>query len=212
MPHTIFSRLKRAIRRPRLLSSALLGGALFVFLWPQLPAARAMLVSFNIGAALYLGLMFNLMLGASVASMHDRARLQSEGQWAVLLMTVCVAGVVLGALSHELHAARDKSWVDIALASSTILLAWLFVAIVFAEHYAHVYYMKTGQLQFPGTTTPDYGDFTYFSVVISMCCQTSDIAITSPAMRRIVMLHSVVSFFFNVIIIAISVNIAASAF
>ncbi len=118
----------------------------------------------------------------------------------------------MGALSHELHAARDKSIADIALASGTILLAWLFVAVVFCEQYAHRYYMFADQLQFPGTTTPDYWDFSYFSAVISMCCQTSDVAVTAPGMRRIVLLHSSVSFFFNVIIIAISVNIAATAF
>ncbi len=212
MSHTLMSTLRRAIRRPRMLSSALLGLALFALLWPSLPSARAMLVSFNAGAALYLALIFNLMRRATVSSMRERARSQSEGQWAVLLMTICVAGVVLGALSQELHAAKNKSLADIALASSTILLAWLFVAIVFAEHYAHRYYMFAGQLQFPGTTAPDYWDFSYFSVVISMCCQTSDIAITAAVMRRIVLLHSIVSFFFNVIIIAISVNIAANAF
>ena len=97
----------------------------------------------------------------------------------------------------------------VALASSTIFLAWLFVAVVFAQHYAHIYYLKPGQLVFPGTDAPDYLDFTYFSVVLSMCCQTSDVAITSSSLRRLVMLHSVVSFFFNVIIIAITVNVVA---
>ncbi len=212
MSAKLISRLRRAIRRPRMLSSAVLALAMFAFLSPSWPPARAMLVSFNLGAALYLVLMFKLMRRATVSSMRDRARVQSEGQWAVLLMTVCVAAAVLGALSQELHAARNKSLADIALASSTILLAWLFVAVVFAEHYAHRYYMFADQLQFPGTITPDYWDFSYFSVVISMCCQTSDILITAAVMRRIVLLHSVVSFFFNVIIIAISVNIAANAF
>ncbi len=212
MPHTISARLKRVIRRPRLLSSTLLGLALLVVLWPSLPIARAVLVAFDVGAAVYLALIFNLMRRATVSSMRERARVQSEGQWSVLLMTVIVAGVVMGALSHELHAAKDKSLTDIVLAGSTIVLAWLFVAVIFSEQYAHRYYMFADQLQFPVTTTPDYWDFSYFSVVISMCCQTSDVAITAPGMRRIVLLHSCVSFFFNVVIIAISVNIAVSAF
>ena len=101
------------------------------------------------------------------------------------------------------------SRLDIALATSTIFLSWLYVAVVFAQHYAHSYYLTPGQLAFPGTESPDYLDFTYFSVVLSMCCQTSDVAITSSSFRRLVMLHSVVSFFFNVIIIAITVNVVA---
>ena len=124
-------------------------------------------------------------------------------------MSLCVAGVVLGALSNELHAAKNKSLGDIALASSSILLSWLFVAVIFAQQYAHSYFMKPGLLVFPGTDHPDYWDFTYFAVVLSMCCQTSDVAVSSSSMRRLVMLHSVVSFFFNVIIIAITVNVVA---
>lgn len=195
-----------------MVSSALVAGVLFVLLLPTLPAARAMLIAFDAGAAVFLTLVLALMARATVASMPVRARMQEEGKWVVLVASLCVAGVVLGALTQELHAARDKSLWGIVLASSTILLAWLFVAVVFAQHYAHCYYMQPGQLLFPGTTEPDYWDFTYFAIVVSMCCQTSDIAITSSGLRRVVTLHSVVSFFFNVIIIAITVNIVAGAF
>ena len=195
-----------------MVSSALVAVVLFLALLPALPPARAMLISFNVGAALFLALMLGLMSRSTVASMHVRARIQEEGKWAVLVVSLCVAAVVLGALSQELHAARTKSIWGIALASSSILLAWLFVAVVFAQHYAHAYYLVPGQLQFPGTTEPDYWDFTYFSIVLSMTSQTSDIAITSSGLRRLVLLHSVVSFFFNVIIIAITVNIVAGSF
>ena len=183
--------------------------ALFLLLLPKVPPSRAMLISFNVGAGMFLILMVILMFRASVASMHRRAQVQDEGKWTVLILSLCVAAVVLLALSKELHAAKDKSLGDIALATSTIFLSWLFVAVVFAQQYAHSYYMKAGQLAFPGTESPDYLDFTYFSVVISMCCQTSDVVITSSSFRRLVMLHSVVSFFFNVIIIAITVNVVA---
>ena len=200
---------RRGIRRPRLLTSALVAVGLFALLLPTFPPGRAMLISFNAGAGLFLILMLVLMFRANLASMHRRARIQDEGKWTVLILSLCVAGVVLLALSHELHAAKDKSLADIALASSTIFLSWMFVAVVFAQQYAHSYYLSPGQLTFPGTETPDYLDFTYFSVVLSMCCQTSDVAITASPFRRLVMLHSIVSFFFNVIIIAITVNVVA---
>ena len=129
----------------------------------------------------------------------------------VLLTSLSVAGTVIIALYSELHAAKDKSLGTIALASATILLAWLFVAIMFAQQYAHDFYTTSGQMVFPGTEHPNYWDFTYFAVVLSMCCQTSDVAVTSTRMRRLVILHSVVSFFFNVIIIAITVSVVAGA-
>lgn len=201
--------LKRSVRRPRLLTSALVAVALFLLLLPGMPLVRALLIAFNAGAALFLILMLVLMFRASVTTMRTRARIQDEGKWTVLILSLCVAAAVLLALSHELHAARDKSLGEIVLASSTILLSWLFVAVVFAQQYAHSFYLKPGQLVFPGTETPDYLDFTYFAVVLSMCCQTSDVAITSSPFRRLVMLHSIVSFFFNVIIIAITVSVVA---
>lgn len=201
--------LRRTIRRPRMLTSAMIAIALFVLLLPTVPPPRALLISFNVGAGFFLVMMLVLMFRASVASMRTRAHVQDEGKWTVLMLSLGVAAVVMFALSHELHAAKDKSLGDIVLASSTIFFSWMFVAIVFAQQYAHSYYLKAGQLVFPGTESPDYLDFAYFSIVLSMCCQTSDVAISSSSFRRLVMLHSIVSFFFNVIIIAITVNVVA---
>ena len=204
--------LQRFLRRPRLVSSAVLALAVFVALLPLMPKARAMLIAFDIGAALFLSLMAFLMMRATPQTMHYRARLQNQGKWTVLVLSLCLAGVVLGALSNELHAAKDKSLGDIALASGSIFLSWLFVAVMFSQQYAHSFYLKPGQLTFPGTDQPDYWDFMYFAVVLSMCCQTSDVVVTSGAMRRLVMAHGLVSFFFNVIIIAITVNVVAGVF
>lgn len=202
----------RFFHRPRLMTSALVGVLVLLALIPFMPASRAILIAFNTAATVFLGLMAVLMSRATPQTMRHRALLQNEGKRTVLFISLCIAGVVLGALSSELHAAKDKSIGDIALASSSILLSWLFVAVMFAQQYAHSFYMKAGLLVFPGTEHPDYWDFTYFSVVLSMCCQTSDVTVASSSMRRLAMLHSVISFFFNVIIIAISVNVAAGMF
>jgi len=208
-PTSPTQRLRHIIRRPRLITSAALAIVLFLLMLPHLPAARAMLIAFDLGATLFLILMAVMMSRATANTMHRRANIQDEGKWTVLIMCMCVAGIVLAALSHELHGAKDKSLADIGLASGTIFLSWLFVASIFSQHYAHSYYLKPGQLVFPGTDHPDYWDFMYFATVLSMCCQTSDVAVTSCAMRRLVMLQSLVSFFFNVIIIAITVNVVA---
>jgi uncharacterized membrane protein len=95
----------------------------------------------------------------------------------------------------------------------TIALSWAFIHTIFALHYAHEFYAQTrgGGLAFPGEGEPDYWDFLYFSLVIGMTSQVSDVAVTAKPMRRIVAAHGVVSFVFNTTLLALAVNIAASA-
>jgi uncharacterized membrane protein len=103
----------------------------------------------------------------------------------------------------------------LALAVVTITLSWAFIHTIFALHYAHEFYIENryedGGLAFPGKEQPDYGDFLYFSLVIGMTSQVSDVAVTAKAIRRTVAAHGVVSFFFNAALLALTVNIAASA-
>lgn len=203
-------KLSRFFRRPRLATSAMAAALVFFVLLPLMPTTRAMLIAFDVGAVLFVALITSVMMKATPLTMRHHAQLQDEGKWTVLFMTLGIAGVVLAALSIELHAAKVKSLGDIALAGGSIFLSWLFVAVMFSQQYAHSFYMKGTQLVFPGTEHPDYFDFLYFSVVLSMCCQTSDVVVSSSSMRRLVMLHSVMAFFFNVIILALTVNVVAS--
>lgn len=103
---------------------------------------------------------------------------------------------------------------------STIVISWAFIQIVFTEHYAHEYYMKgTGEgrtanregggIRFLGAERPNYVDFLYFTVTIGVASQTADIGIPSRQMRLLVLIHSVISYFFNTTILALSINIAA---
>jgi uncharacterized membrane protein len=99
---------------------------------------------------------------------------------------------------------------------ATVVLTWLFMQTMFALHYAHDFYNncsrnREGGLEFPGhNPMPDYWDFVYFSFVIRTAAQTADINITSENFRRIVALHSVIIFFFNTTILALTVNVGAS--
>jgi uncharacterized membrane protein len=101
----------------------------------------------------------------------------------------------------------------IALATS-----WLLIHTRYAFHYAHRYYVSGGSkhnkilggLSFPGDNPPDYFDFAYFSFVIGMTSQVSDVAITSRVMRRITLIHGLLSFAFNMGVLALSINIVAS--
>ena len=86
---------------------------------------------------------------------------------------------------------------------------------IFSFHYAHEYYDERsdgiiGGLKFPGDTKPDYWDFLYFSLVIGMTSQVSDVAVTSKVIRRMVAIHGVLSFFFNVTVLALTVNIVSN--
>jgi len=103
----------------------------------------------------------------------------------------------------------------IALGAVTILLSWTFMHVIFALHYAHEFYGegsddRTGGLVFPGNEAPDHWDFLYYSLVVAMTAQVSDVQIASKAMRRLTSVHGVVSFFFNVIVLALTVNIVSS--
>jgi hypothetical protein len=108
----------------------------------------------------------------------------------------------------------------IGLAAATIVSAWFFIHLTYAFHYAHEYFdeyfaepgrpaAERGGLAFPGIEHSDYYDFLYFSYVIGVACQTADVNISSPAMRRVALVHCVLAFFFNSAVLALTINIAA---
>ena len=101
------------------------------------------------------------------------------------------------------------------------MASWSLMHTVFALHYAHIYYRKDdddvgaeddGGLQFPGETEPGFMDFSYFSFVIGMTCQVSDVQVTSRRIRKLALIHGVLSFVFNTAILALSINIISSLF
>ncbi|MEI9804579.1 MAG: DUF1345 domain-containing protein [Pseudolabrys sp.] len=101
------------------------------------------------------------------------------------------------------------------LAMVTILVSWAFVHTIFTLHYAHEYYGERrdgiiGGLEFPGDKVPDYWDFLYFSMVIAMTSQVSDVNITSKVIRRLATVHGVLSFFFNLTVLALTVNMISN--
>ena len=203
------SSLRHTIRRPGYWTAVLLAIGVFLAFAQQTNVPRALLLGFNTGALFYVVYAFYMMSTTHASAIKQRAIHQEEGKWTALAVSIVTAIVVLVALSLELRGAKSKSMWDVALAGSSILLAWLFVALVFAQEYAHSYYMVGKGLDFPGEPEPDYWDVTYFSLVLNMTCQTSDVAINTRPMRRLVLLHSVIAFFFNVIILAITVNVVA---
>ena len=173
----------------------------------------AVLLGFDLGALVFLSILARMFNQASPASMRTQAQAQDTGRWGILWSGVVLTTVVLVALSNELHAAKAGGALAIGVGALSVVLSWLFLNTMFAIHYAHGFYGDFGDkhsgLDFPDTAEPDYWDFAYFAIVIGMTFQVSDVQITSRYLRRVALLHSVIAFFFNVFIIAITVNIVA---
>lgn len=179
-----------------------------------LPLSLAVLLGFDAGALVFLVLTARLFGRTSPALMRQHARQHDVGRTGVLSSSVALSCMVLVALWVELRAQSSVGAViDMLAAAATIVLSWLYMNMIYALHYAHGYYghrnaMHKG-LDFPGTDEPDYWDFAYFALVLGMTFQVSDVQIVNRRLRRVAMTHGVIAFFFNVFIIAISVNVAA---
>jgi uncharacterized membrane protein len=204
---------------PRLAISVLFGIVVTAALhgWGNWPLVREMLVGWDFGLALYLVLIYDLMLRSDAEHIPEHAARADEGRIAMLVLTVLAASASIGVIVAELGVGSNtqRTTTQLALAGITIVLSWLFIHTIFALHYAHDYYGEHGGkrsgLDFPDEKRPDYWDFVYFSFVIGMTSQVSDVRVTSKLVRRTVGAHGIVSFFFNVALLALMVNIAAGA-
>lgn len=209
--------LRAARARPRLLSAMLIGMAAAALAPSDWPLATRLLTGWDIGVALYLIAVYEMIVRSNTARMRWRAAQEDEGQIAILALTVAAAVASIAAIVVLLigKTSEGPDSLRLALATATILLSWVFIHTIFALHYAHEYYGETGTrkrgLTFLHESEPDYWDFVYFSFVIGMTSQVSDVTVSSRGIRRTVTAHGIVSFLYNVALVALMVNIAASA-
>jgi len=194
--------------------AACIGAVLIALLPADWRWSTRLLVGWDIGVAVYLVLAGLIFAKEDVAHIRRQAAVQDEGAVLILFLTAVAALASLGAIVAELGAG-GKTPLHLALAVVTLVLSWVFTHVIFALHYAHEFYEADEGpdrgLEFPGKGEPDYWDFVYFSFVIGMTSQVSDVAVTSKSIRRTVSAHGVVSFVFNATLVALTVNIAASA-
>jgi len=200
----------------RLWISIALGAAIFALTPASWRPETRLLIGWDIGVVFYLSVVAVMMARASVTHIKYHADLQDEGAFAILLLTVAAAVASLGAIFAEL-AAIDRSQpgygLYVALAVATVILSWTFTHTIFTLHYAYEFYgtgKRTRGLDFPGDQRPDYWDFVYFSFVIGMTFQVSDVAVRHKKIRRTVVAHGALSFLFSATILALAVNVAAS--
>jgi uncharacterized membrane protein len=214
-----FRKMPKPIRvvyaRPRTFLSILTGIVAFFLLPGSLRLVTRLLIAWDVFAGLYLALVFIMVLRSGLLHIKRNAVLQDDGQFLILMMAALGAFASLAAIVFELGASHHGV-PELLLATVTIALSWAAVHTVFSLHYAHQYYRgaKPGGLQFPSGDQQDhadYWDFVYFSFVIGMTAQVSDVGITDKIIRRTATVHGIISFVFNTALVALMVNIAASA-
>lgn len=203
--------------RPRLLIALAAGAALTLFLPGEWRWATRLLVAWDAGAILYLGLLATTMFTETVGEIRARAEQQDEGAVAILVISCLAASASLAAIAVQLTGIGSipaaERGIHLALGGVTILCSWTLLHAFFTLHYAGIYYRggKTEPcLDFPGKGDPDYVDFLYFSYTIGCTSQTSDIAVTTRHARGIVLVHSILTFIFNTSILAMAINVGAS--
>ena len=214
-----FRKMSRPVRwvyaRPRTFISIAIGIVAFFLLPGSLRLVTRMLMAWDVFAAAYLLLVYIMVPRSGLAHIKRNAVLQDDGRFLILMVTALGAFASLAAIVLELGASH-RGAPQLSLATMTIALSWATVHTAFALHYAHEYYRgaKPGGLQFPSGDShdhADYWDFVYFSFVIGMTAQVSDVGITDKTIRRTATVHGIISFVFNTALLALMVNIAASA-
>ena len=214
-----FRRMPRPVRfvyaRPRTFLAMALGIIAFLLLPGSLRPVTRVLMGWDIFVGTYAVLVYIMMSQCDLATIRRTAAKQDDGRFLIPLLTALGAFASLAAIVSELGDARHKPG-ELLFATLTVALSWMAVHTAFALHYAHDYYRgkKPGGLQFPSGDKDehaDYWDFVYFSFVIGMTAQVSDVGITDKSIRRTVTAHGIVSFVFNTALLALMVNIAASA-
>jgi uncharacterized membrane protein len=214
-----FRKMSKPVRvvyaRPRTFIAIAIGIASFFLLPNSLRLVTRLLVSWDTFVALYLVLVYTLVFRSGLAHIRRNAVLQDDGRFLILLVTALGAFASIAAIIFELDGTH-RGTLELTLATVTIALSWAAVHTTFALHYAHEFYRgaKPGGLQFPSGDQhedADYWDFVYFSFVIGMTAQVSDVGITDRTIRRTATAHGIISFVFNTALVALMVNIAAGA-
>jgi uncharacterized membrane protein len=230
MPSSKRSRVLPAflVARARLYTALLVGIAVYLVLYfgiftgwlpgePLKPALAWIVVTIT-----YLVSTIWMMHHADQTSMRARAAAIDVGLWESVLIATLAGAFSLFAVAIVLEQARVLSGSErlaaLAIGALTVFLSWATLHLIYAVHYAHIYYDPAekegghgvkGGLDFPGTKDPDYWDFVYFSFVIGMTCQVSDVQVTERHLRHLATAQGIISFFYNTVVVALAVNVVA---
>jgi len=205
--------------RQRLALGLAAGTAVFFVLRGHLRFASAAIAGWNAFAVVILALDWVTILTTQQRKIRQLAQQQDLSRFLIFLFVVVTACAALFAVGFLVSAKKNQAGghfiVHLLLTLLTVIFSWSLVHTVYGLRYAHAFYgdsdepgvdRHAGGLIFPGDRPADYFDFAYFSFVVGMTCQVSDVQITSRRMRRITLVHSVLSFGFNTMILALLIN------
>jgi uncharacterized membrane protein len=201
---------------PRLWISLAVGIGIFFLLPAHWSLISRILVSWNCGVALFLVAVYTWMVGLSAERICSRYIDEDESAPFIVVVVVVAALLSVIAIVEPLATLKQVTGTEriahTALAALTLVDSWLLVPTMFTTHYADMFYSvpeKDRPLMFPQTPMPVFWDFAYFSFTIAAACQTSDVSTTNRAVRKVVIAHTLVSFFFNASILGFAINVTA---
>ena len=208
--------MKWLLRRPRVWAALAVGVAAFFFIPARQPLISRMLVAWDCGVTFFLVAIYLWMRRFTPKEICSHYIEEDPSAPVILAVITAAALLSLIAIVQPLvtlrHATYDQRVWGFALAAITLIDSWLLVPTMFTMHYADMFYSATAEnrpLQFPRTEMPAFWDFAYFSFTIAAACQTADVSTTEAAIRRVIILHEIVSFAFNVAILGFAINITA---
>lgn len=201
----------------------LIAAAVGLIAWPLaagLTPALRFVVAGDVFFAVYIVLMLRVMIGVAPDALRARAKDQDEGIVLIAALTLVAVAFSMGSVITVLNTGTGPADMWLLLAVASVPLGWLMLHILAAHHYLFLFYApeededsdarEKGGLDFPGNEAPVAWDFLYFSFVIGMTAQVSDVPVQSSGFRRVVLAHSIASFFFNTVLLAVAVNVAVT--
>jgi uncharacterized membrane protein len=225
MPAKLIRRLAHLEAHHRLALGVTGGFIVFLFIGRHTRLPFRLITAWDAYTTCVLGLAWNRIFTAQPAEVVRLATLRHTSRIIIFLGVLAAACASLGAVAYLLGSAKDlpvaTRSTHVALAIATVVLSWVMVHTLFALHYAYQFYRTPQCVQsapskrpliFPGEDLPDYYDFAYFSFVIGMTSQVSDVQIASHGIRRWALLHGAISFGFNTAVLALSINVISGLF
>jgi uncharacterized membrane protein len=211
--------IARQDARHRIVMALLAAAVAYLLLRGHVRLSTASVATWNTFAFFMLAFAWLTILTTPRRKLRARAKEQDLSRLLIFIFVVVAACAALFAVGFLIRVNKGQMsghfTVHLILGLATVILSWSIMHTVFGLRYAHVFYgdseepgedRHAGGLDFPGERPPDYFDFAYFSFVIGMTCQVSDVQVTSRRMRRLTLLHSVLSFGFNTLILALLIN------
>lgn len=201
------SGLGNRIAPPRFVLFGVLFAVATAIAWWRLGWALGLMSGFDIAAGVFLVSVLPFLRHQTTETMRQHAAENDANRAILLVISAVLSAAVMAAVYGEVQGASAP---NIPLIIGTLVLAWLFGNTIFALHYAHLYYLEgsKGGLDFSGDPDcPDYADFVYFAFTLGMTFQTSDTGVETRHLRTIVTAHSMIAFFFNIGILAFTINV-----